>query len=90
LRSDFALVKPTNTNHTEITIDSSLLDKYAGRYKAQGEGIFIVARENNFLTIESPADWGFRNCASVQKARRISSPPSCPCESRSRSTRRVT
>ena len=58
LRPDSPLAKPTNTKHTEIPIDSSLLDKYAGRYEAQGEGIFTVARENNFLTIESPADWG--------------------------------
>ena len=58
LRPDFPLAKPTNTKHTEIAIDSALLDKYAGRYEAQGEGIFTVARENNFLTIESPADWG--------------------------------
>jgi CubicO group peptidase (beta-lactamase class C family) len=58
LRPDFPLAKPTNTKHTDIAIDSSLLDKYTGRYEAQGEGIFIVTRENNFLTIESPADWG--------------------------------
>lgn len=58
LRPDSPLGKPTNAKHTEITIDSALLDKYAGRYEAQGEGIFTVARENNFLTIESPADWG--------------------------------
>jgi len=58
LRPDFPLAKPTNTKHTEIAIDSALLDKYAGRYEAQGEGIFTVTRENNFLTIESPADWG--------------------------------
>jgi serine-type D-Ala-D-Ala carboxypeptidase/endopeptidase len=58
LRPDFPLAKPTNTKHTEIAIDSTLLDKYAGCYEAQGEGIFIVAREGNFLTIESPADWG--------------------------------
>jgi len=58
LRPDSPLAKPTNTKHTEITIDSALFDKYAGRYEAQGEGIFTVARENNFLTIESPADWG--------------------------------
>ena len=58
LRPDFPLAKPTNTKHTEIAIDLALLDKYAGRYEAQGEGIFTVARENNFLTIESPADWG--------------------------------
>ena len=58
LRPDVPLAKPTNTKHTEMAIDSSLLDKYAGRYEAQGEGIFTIARENNFLTIESPADWG--------------------------------
>jgi len=58
LRPDFPLAKPTNTKHTEIPIELSLLDKYAGRYEAQGEGIFIIARENNFLTIEAPADWG--------------------------------
>ena len=58
LRPDVPLTKPTNTKHTEIAIDSALLDKYAGRYEAQGEGTFTVARENNFLTIESPADWG--------------------------------
>jgi hypothetical protein len=29
----------------------------AGRYEAQGEGILTVSRENDFLTIESPADW---------------------------------
>jgi hypothetical protein len=58
LRPDFPLAKPTNTKHTEIAIDSSLLDKYTGRYEAQGEGTFMVTRENSFLTIESPADWG--------------------------------
>lgn len=58
LRPDVPLAKPANTKHVEIAIDSSLLDNYAGRYEAQGEGIFTIARENNFLTIESPADWG--------------------------------
>jgi D-alanyl-D-alanine-carboxypeptidase/D-alanyl-D-alanine-endopeptidase len=58
LRPDSPLARPTNTKHTAIAIDSSLLDNYAGRYEAQGEGIFTVARENNLLTVESPADWG--------------------------------
>jgi CubicO group peptidase (beta-lactamase class C family) len=58
LRSEFPLAKPANTKHTEITLDSSLLEKYAGRYEADGEGTFTVARENNFLTLESPAEWG--------------------------------
>jgi hypothetical protein len=34
------------------------LDRYVGRYEVKGEGIFTVAREDNFLTIECPADWG--------------------------------
>jgi serine-type D-Ala-D-Ala carboxypeptidase/endopeptidase len=58
LRPNFPLAKPANTKHNEITVDSTVLDFYAGRYEAKGEGIFTVARENNFLTIESPADWG--------------------------------
>jgi D-alanyl-D-alanine-carboxypeptidase/D-alanyl-D-alanine-endopeptidase len=58
LRPDFPLAKPTNTKHTEVAVDPALLDKYAGRYEAKGEGIFTIGRENNFLTIESPADWG--------------------------------
>jgi hypothetical protein len=33
-------------------------DTYAGRYEAQGEGVFIIARERDFLTIQVPADWG--------------------------------
>jgi CubicO group peptidase (beta-lactamase class C family) len=58
LRPDFPLAKPANTKPTEITLDSKVLDSYVGRYEAKGEGIFTIARENNFLTIESPADWG--------------------------------
>ncbi len=58
LRPDVPLAKPTNTKHVEIAIDSSLLDNYVGHYEAHGEGTFTVARANNFLTIESPADWG--------------------------------
>lgn len=58
LRPDFPLAKLTNTKHIEIAIDPALLDSYAGRYEAKGEGIFTVVREDDFLTIESPADWG--------------------------------
>jgi D-alanyl-D-alanine-carboxypeptidase/D-alanyl-D-alanine-endopeptidase len=58
LRPDFPLAKPANTKHIEITVDPKILGSYVGRYEAKGEGIFIIARENNFLTIESPADWG--------------------------------
>ena len=58
LRPDFPLAKPANTKHIEIALDSKVLDSYVGRYEAKGEGIFTIARENDFLTIESPADWG--------------------------------
>ena len=58
LRPSIPLAKPTNTKQTEIAVNSTLRDGYAGRYEAQGEGIFTVTKEGDFLTIESPADWG--------------------------------
>jgi D-alanyl-D-alanine-carboxypeptidase/D-alanyl-D-alanine-endopeptidase len=58
LRPNVPLTKPTNTKHTEIAIDSKVLDTYAGQYEAKGEGVFNVTREADFLMIESPADWG--------------------------------
>src|SRR5438067_3041 len=58
LRPDFPLAKPANTKHIEITLDPKFLDSYVGRYETKGEGIFTIARENDFLTIEAPADWG--------------------------------
>ena len=58
LRQDIPLKTAAKTSHTEITIDPIVLDRYVGRYEVKGEGIFTVAREDNFLTIESPADWG--------------------------------
>jgi CubicO group peptidase (beta-lactamase class C family) len=58
LRPEFPLAKPAHPKHTEIALDPKVLDSYAGRFEAKGEGIFTVARQNDFLTIESPADWG--------------------------------
>jgi hypothetical protein len=58
LRPEVPLKTATKTSHTEITIDPSLLDRYLGRYEIKDEGTFTVAREDNFLTLESPADWG--------------------------------
>jgi CubicO group peptidase (beta-lactamase class C family) len=58
LRADTPLKTTAKTSHTEITIDPTVLDRYVGRYEVKGEGTFTVAREDNFLTIESPADWG--------------------------------
>ena len=58
LRPNLPLEKPTATKRTEIALDSALLDLYAGRYEAPGEGEFLVVREGDFLTFQAPADWG--------------------------------
>jgi hypothetical protein len=58
LRSNVPLERPTATKRTETALDSAVLDSYAGRYEAQGEGAFTIVRENDFLTIQAPASWG--------------------------------
>jgi hypothetical protein len=58
LRPSVPLERPTATKRTEIVLDAAVLDTYAGRYDARGEGVFVVARERDFLTIEMPTDWG--------------------------------
>ena len=57
LQPNRPLAKPTATKRTEITLDSAILDSYAGRYTSGAEA-FIIAREGDFLTIQLPADWG--------------------------------
>jgi CubicO group peptidase (beta-lactamase class C family) len=57
LRPSRPLAKPTATKRIEITLDSAILDSYAGRYTAEAEA-FIVTKEGDFLTIVLPADWG--------------------------------
>jgi CubicO group peptidase (beta-lactamase class C family) len=58
LRPDVPLERPTATKRTEIVLDPAVLDTYVGWYEAQGEGIFIIVRERDFLTIQLPDDWG--------------------------------
>jgi hypothetical protein len=58
LRPNVPLERPTATKRTEIALASAVLDTYAGRYEAQGDGVFIIARERDSLTIQPPADWG--------------------------------
>jgi len=58
LRPRFPLVEPTSRKHTEIVLDRATLDLLAGRYDASGDGIFVIARDGDALTIESPPDWG--------------------------------
>jgi serine-type D-Ala-D-Ala carboxypeptidase/endopeptidase len=57
LRPSLPLDQPTATNQTEISVDATTLDDYVGRYEAAG-GPFLIARENDFLTIALPASWG--------------------------------
>jgi hypothetical protein len=52
------LPKAAVTKRTEIALDAAALDACAGRYEAKGEGIFVVERELDFLTIQAPASWG--------------------------------
>jgi serine-type D-Ala-D-Ala carboxypeptidase/endopeptidase len=61
LRPDVPLEKPVSTKRTEIAVESAVLETYAGRYEAAGEGVFVIAidhaREGDFLMIELPDDW---------------------------------
>jgi hypothetical protein len=57
LRPSVPLARPAK-RPKEISVDSDVLDAYAGRYEAVGEGIFVIARERDSLMIELPADWG--------------------------------
>jgi hypothetical protein len=65
-----------HVKHTEIALDAAVLDSYTGQYEAKGEGIFVIVREAGALTIQSPADWGCRNCAFARRANAISLSPS--------------
>ena len=58
LRSSSPLQPPAVARHTEIAIDSKVIDRYVGRYEAPEVGIFDIVRDHNFLTIQLPADWG--------------------------------
>ena len=57
LRPSHPLAKPAATKRIEIALDSAVLDSYAGRYISRAEA-FIITREDAFLTILLPADWG--------------------------------
>ena len=50
-------MKPTTTKRIEITVDSAILDSYAGRYTSAAE-VFVITKEGGFPTILLPADWG--------------------------------
>lgn len=68
LRPNVPLEPPTVTRHTEIKLDSGILDTYVGEYEVQDEGLFRIARNHDFLnhdfpnhdflTIQVPPGWG--------------------------------
>jgi D-alanyl-D-alanine-carboxypeptidase/D-alanyl-D-alanine-endopeptidase len=58
LRPHVPLEIPIATKRTEIALEPAVLDTYAGRYDAPGEGVFTIVRERDFLIIQAPADWG--------------------------------
>ena len=58
LRPNVPLEQPTVVKHTEIALESAVLDTYAGQYEVQDEGVFNIARERDFLTIQVPSSWG--------------------------------
>jgi D-alanyl-D-alanine-carboxypeptidase/D-alanyl-D-alanine-endopeptidase len=58
LRPHVPLERPTVTKHTEISVESAVLDAYAGQYEVKEEGIVRIVREHDFLTIQLPISWG--------------------------------
>lgn len=47
---------PPPPERREVTVDSVLLDSYAGRYQAQGQPAWTVARDGNHLTVVEDGD----------------------------------
>jgi D-alanyl-D-alanine-carboxypeptidase/D-alanyl-D-alanine-endopeptidase len=58
LRPDVPLQPPTAAKHTEINLDSKILDACSGQYDAKEEGVFLIVQEPDFLTIQMPTGWG--------------------------------
>jgi CubicO group peptidase (beta-lactamase class C family) len=58
LKPSTPLEPPTVTRHTEINLESKILDACTGHYDAKEEGVFLIVRERNFLTMQMPVGWG--------------------------------
>lgn len=59
LRPDIPLeARPAFSKPQEIALAPAVLDGYAGSYEAPEEGVFVITREGDFLTIQPPASWG--------------------------------
>jgi len=57
LKPSTPLEPPTITRHAEINLESKILDAYAG-HDAKEEGVFLIVRERDSLTIQLPIGWG--------------------------------
>jgi len=58
LQPSFPLEHPVVAKHEEINVGDDVLRRYAGEYEAPDVGVFQVAREGDFLTIQAPVSWG--------------------------------
>jgi hypothetical protein len=58
LQPGIPLEQPPRARHTEITLEAASLERYAGRYDMQDEGVVVIAHEDQLLTIELPPGWG--------------------------------
>jgi D-alanyl-D-alanine-carboxypeptidase/D-alanyl-D-alanine-endopeptidase len=58
LRPDMPLQPPTPLRHAEITLPPATMDRYAGRYTADGVGVFTIELDHGRLFLKAPADWG--------------------------------
>src|SRR5258708_14157159 len=58
LNQSTPLEPPTVMRHSEINLESKILDACAGHYDAKEEGVFLIVRERDFLTIQMPVGWG--------------------------------
>jgi D-alanyl-D-alanine-carboxypeptidase/D-alanyl-D-alanine-endopeptidase len=58
MRPSAALKPPVVNRSVEIVLPAATLARYAGRYAADGEGVFTLALEDGLLAFLAPDDWG--------------------------------
>jgi D-alanyl-D-alanine-carboxypeptidase/D-alanyl-D-alanine-endopeptidase len=58
LQPSVPLRHPERARRTEITLATAVLDSYVGRYDMEDEGVVVIGRQDQLLTIELPASWG--------------------------------
>jgi CubicO group peptidase (beta-lactamase class C family) len=58
LRPTLPLEAPTVSRHVEVAVPAAVLARYAGRYRADGEGVFELSWNGKVLSLLAPTDWG--------------------------------